>query len=245
MRYTTIDKVVRGVLLQKGYPIHFYVQCLVYAARCFEEISFDSIGNIRSKKLEINEFGEVIIPGDCVDVIAAGLINGQYLQPTVHATGMNRLENFDSNGDRATYGEGEVLNGIVPANVVTWNGHGENVGRRFGHRGRRTDVFQVIPERNVIQFDEQVDADYAVIQYISDGSESDNATMIHPYAIQTLEDYIKWQLKENGRSYSEYDKDRMRRIFEHSHMVLRARMNPLTMDDIRAIIKKNTHGSIK
>jgi hypothetical protein len=129
--------------------------------------------------------------------------------------------------------------------TVRWNDHLEFTGRYFGARVDRSDSFKVIPERNEIQLHNNIQANDIVLEYISDGSAIDNATQINPYAKATLEAYINWKYKENNRSYSEGERDRAQRQFDHQHRILRGRMNDMTMSDLRAIIYRNTSGAPK
>lgn len=328
MKYTSLDKVVKGYLLQRGYPIHFYIDFLVYAQRGFEEISFDTIGNIQTKKLPINSYNAVTLPDDYMDWIKVGITNGQFIRPLVNRQGMNRLNNYDANGSLAflstitggsaytngTYnavaltggtGTGATGNITVAGGVVTmvtlvnsgkgytdgdvlsasaaniggtgsgftvvssikipfgepdaqyisswpwygytieWNDRLEYTGRNYGERLDRSDTFKVLPERNEIQLHNSIKATDIILEYISDGSAVNNATQITPYAKATLEAYINWKHKENGRSYGEGERLRAQRQFDHQHRILRARMNPLTIQDIKASIYMATSGAPK
>lgn len=247
MKYTTLHKVITGYLLQRRYPIHFYVEFLIYAQRCFQEIHYDTLGNVRTKKLPINEYGAVTLPCDFMDWCKIGVPNGQFVKPLANRPGLSRLNNFDSNGTKIAYPEvNNVFNGIYGGwNTVRYNDQLESVGRNYGSRGNQLNTFKVLLDRNEIQVNIDIQANEIVLEYISDGQESDNATKITPYAISTLEAYINWKMKENGRSYSEYERTRAQRQFDQQHRILRARMNPLSIADIKSIINKHSHGGIK
>jgi hypothetical protein len=327
MKFTSLDQVVKGYLLQRRYPFHFYIDFLIYAQRCFEEISFDSIGNVRTKKLTINSYNAVTLPDDYMDWIKVGVENGQFVKPLINRPGINRLNNFSSGnvvefgqitagadypngtytnvpltggtGTGATaditislgtvpivtlvsqgqgYTDGDILSASntdlggtgtgfsVVASLkvpfpavgneftsswpwygftVQWNDRLEYTGKNYGARVDRTDTFSIIPERNEIQLHNDIDATSIILEYISDGSEIDNATQITPYAKSTLEAYMNWKHKENGRSYGEGERLRAQREFDHQHRILRARINPLTIQDFKAAIYRNTSGAPK
>jgi hypothetical protein len=320
MMYTTLDKVVKGYLLQRKFPIHWYIDFLMYCQRGLEEISMDSIGNIRTVKLTLNSYGSVAVPTDYMDWVKIGVPVGQYVRPLNSRGGMNPLNNYTndrfinslgpivpgSGYHNATFtnvpltggtGTGATANITVSGTAVTavtmvnkgsaysigdvlstladnlggtgsgfsvtvlaidssekipfaddffssvcsdywWNGpYG------FGYYGSRfsgSDSFEVVPERNEIQFNNNVNSNDIILEYISDGSSSDNATQITPYAKATLEAYINWKYKENNRSYGEGERQRAQRQFEHQHTILRARVDPITMSDIKRAIYRNT-----
>lgn len=257
MKYTSLDTIVRGVLLQTKRPIHYYIDYLVYGQRCLEELGFDILGNVRSALLDINSYNAVTIPCDCMDWVKVSFLSGEYVRPMVQRPGLNRLNNFDkSTGDKVPWPDWfdksfiEMFgNGVTTwSNTTLYNDHWEMIGRQYGSAGRVQNGFKVLAgagQRNEIQFEDCIKADKIVLDYISDGSECDNATMINPYAKQTIEDYIKWQYKENARSYSGGEKQEARLLFEKSARRLRSRMNPMTIDDFRSIVQRNTHGSLK
>jgi hypothetical protein len=327
MKYTTLDKVVKGYLLQKRYPIHFYIDFLVYAQRCFEEISMDSIGNVRTQKIPINSYFAATLPSDYMDWIKVGVENGQFVKPLINRPGINRLNNFTigniiefsattpgteytngtysgvsltggtgtgatadiivSNGGVSSvtlkaqgtnYTDGDILSALA-SNIggtgtgftataslkipfpsvgagfvaswpwfgyeVQWNDRLEYTGKSYGMRVDRKDSFSVIIERNEIQLHNCIKATDIILEYISDGSEIDNATQINPYAKSTLEAFINWKIKENGRSYGEGERQRAQQLFNQQHQILRARMDPLTVQDLRASIYRNSSGAPK
>lgn len=328
MKYTTLDIVVKGYLLQKKYPIHFYIDFLIYAARCFEELHFDTLGNIRTARIPVNDYNAARLPDDYMDWTKIGVENGQFIKPLIQRR-MNRRNNYTTNGIISSftlaggegytdgtyndtpltggfgtgavanitveggkvavvtvtagqdYAQGDVLTGLTggtgfaitvnsvvgsdkisfPNNQVNppsynfftnfygyylnYNDHLEYTGRDYGGKANRADSFDVFPERNEIQLNNNLGASYIVLEYISDGSEIDNATQITPYAKSTLEAYINWKVKENSRSYGEGERQRAEQLFIKEHKRLRARMSDLTLNDIRASIYKNSSGAPK
>lgn len=242
MKFTSLDKIVRGVLLQKRWPIHFYIECLVHAQRCLEEISFDSLGNVRTVKLDINEYGAATLPCDYMDFCKIGIPNGQKVIPLSQNSGITRLNNYDASGNKVLF---PTNNSSNTSSFVWFNDNLEQTGRFYGYAGNAGQSFKILKERNEIQVDNALAANSIILEYISDGSESDNATKINPYAKSTIESYIFWKYKENSRSVGEGERQRARHSFDHDHKILRARLNPLTITDIKTIFRRHTHGSIK
>lgn len=252
MRYTSLHKVVTGYLLQKRYPIHFYVEFLVYAARGLNELHFDTLGLVRTVKLPINDYNAITLPCDFMDWTKIGIPNGQFIKPLANRSSMTRLNNYDEQGDKIAYNsDDETIFGTLFSlhgglgYSVRYNDKLESTGRVYGSRGNQTNTFKYLRERNEITVDSDIAATEVVLEYISDGQEADNATQITPYAIATLEAYMNWKHKENGRTYNEGERMRAQRQFDHQHSLLRARMNPLTIDDIKAILNKHSHAGLK
>lgn len=331
--YTNLDKIVKGYLLQRRLPIHWYIDFLIYAQRCFEEITFDTIGNVRVQRLPINELGAATLPADFMDWTKVGVQNGQFIKPLFQRNGINRLKNYENFGVIATlgiplggslytdgtynnvplingsgtgatanivvagaqvtvctlvnpginYAVGDILSALntdlgstgsgfsIPVATITqtnqttfpdavgafgniygWWGYTihyndklEFTGRMYGAAIDRTDSFKIIPERNEIQLHQNLCATEIILEYISDGSEIDNATQVNPYAKATIEAYINWKYKENNRSYGEGERQRAQMQFDHQQRILRGRTNHITIADIKSIIYRNTLGSPK
>lgn len=248
MRLYTLDNIVRSALLRKGYPIHFYMQFLKYGADCLRELNFDSLNNVRSIKLELNEYNAIPLPCDYVDWIKVAVENGQMVRPYAQQDGYNRLNNFDEDGNKALYATPSNVNETpLPIYEEAVNMNGESMGRQFGFKGGNNPYgFKVLRERNggEIQFDITATGSI-ILDYISDGMESDAATEIHPYAQATIEAYIFWQLKEHNRSYSPSERQLAKEQYDKEHRILRARLFSFSMTDLRRILQQNYGGAVK
>jgi hypothetical protein len=129
--------------------------------------------------------------------------------------------------------------------TIQWNDRLEYTGKNYGARVNRADTFSIIPERNEIQLHNDIKATSIILEYISDGSEIDNATQITPYAKSTLEASMSLQEEENKSKPNQGLLERKQRKFDQQHTILRARINPLTIQDFKAAIYRNTSGAPK
>lgn len=249
MRVTTLDTIVKGLLIKKQYPIHFYIQFLFLATRAFEELHFDTLNNIQTVKLTANEFGEVELPCNCMDIVKVGVPSGQYVRNLYQREGINSLPNYDSNDNQVLYGQSDfdlkILDNIFFRNYLIYPF--DNRGLRFYGLGSNdeTQSFKYVPERNKIVLDQSIGHKEIIAQYITDGTDADNATMVDPRAKATIESYVMWQYKESSRAYNEGEKERAKQLFQSDHARLRARKNPLTKEDIIAIVRGAAKGTPK
>jgi len=244
MTFTNLDSICRNTLLKRGYPMHYYLQFLVYAAAGLRELSMDSIAVINTKLIPVDQnTNEADLPNDYMDFIEVGVPVGQKIKPLVRGNTLNSLPSYTSNFTQQEYFQRDSSGNNLyyypfPLywNTVVWNSYGENIGRLFGWgAGNPSDTFAVIPERNVIKINEGMSATNIVLQYISDGTSADAATQITPYAFDTIYKYIIWQHKENNRTYSEGERMRAKMEFKDAHGVLRARVNGITLDEVKRI----------
>lgn len=244
----SLDVIVRSSLLRKGYPIHFYMQFLKYAMDAHREFTFDTMQNIRSIKLPLNEYNAIPLPVDFVDWVKVGLANGQSVRPLAQGDGYNRLNNYDDAGNPALYATpSTIAENALPMYEEAINLNGEAVGRQFGYMGgNNPNTFKVLRERNggEIQFDISASGDI-ILDYISDGLSADADSQIHPYAAAAIEAYINWQMKENSRAYNMGEKEQAKQLYDYEYRTLRGRLMSFTLTDLRRVLHQNYSGTIK
>lgn len=247
MRFTSLDKIIRRTLLAKRLPLHYYVEFLVHASTCLRELTFDSLRIINTVELTLNDYYAADLPCDYIDWTKVGLKIGQFVQPITQRESINRLRNQDSQGNYIPYQDPATYNMDFPF----WPGYwmfqnvddlGENIGRMFGwNTGLVPDGFKILKERNQIQFLETARTSTYVLEYISDGQTSDNASQVDQYAWSTIEGFINWKRSPNA------DNDHSPEAYNYKNLrrQLRARMSELTLYDIRQIMYRNYSAAIK
>lgn len=253
MKWTSLDTIVKGMLIAKGYPIHYYGQFLYFGARAYEELHFDSLQSIKTVKLPVDQTDKTVqLPCDCMDIVKIGVPTGQFIRPMTYRPGLNPLSNYDDDGNPTLYGQSTTFSSnyydgsFFRGYGLYFNENGEFRGRFFGYgNGDNAMSFTLRKEEGIVRIHEGNTADHIILQYITDGSSVDNLTMITPYAKSAIEAYITWKVKENSRVYGIGERMEARRQWEHQHQVLRARLNQMSAEDIRQIVRKNTRSSIK
>jgi hypothetical protein len=239
MKLYTLDKIVRSALMDRGYPLHFYIQFLQYGIDAFRMLNFDVLQSVKSVRLQINSYKAATLPCDYVDYVRVGNEAGQYIQPWgERRDSFNRLNKFNSDGNKIAYGDIEAVNGLLPGD---WDGFwysnyvndkGEHLGRIFNNFPTFRDSFVILRERNEIQLDTSYTGTEIVMDYISDGMSSDATTAVHPYAIDCIKAYIYWKMKEHSRAYNLGDRQTSKDEFYNQLRLLRARMNGIDEIDI-------------
>lgn len=252
--YSSLDNIVRGFLLNKQYTLHWYVQCLKYASDCLRELSMDDLQVVNSTVLKLNAYFAAPLPDGYIDWIRVGIENGQYVKPLTQIDGMNRTYNYGSDGNPKPWpqlreGQSDLAYFGVPYLTFfsnSYNSRGENTGALYGFRSDGSPyIFQVMRERNEIQFDSTISFNKFVMDFISDGRTSSAATRVDPYAEKTIEDWMDWQLDENNRSVPAGEKERKFDKYVGSRTILRARKNDMGPAEILNSMRKNYTGTIK
>lgn len=233
MNWTTLHAIVTGLLLQRGYPVHFYIDFLVYGMRAFEELHFDVLKNVNVQKITLDDYNEGNLPADYMDIVKAGVPDGQYIRQ-MSGIALNPTENTDASNNRIPWPGSSGYSSAL--NTIVFNEHGEFTGRLYGLRGISDESYQVNISRGKIQVNQQYRGGHIYLFYITDGSSPSNATMVHPYAKSAIEAYIVWQYKANRRTYSPGEAEAEERRFVRSRKRLVSRLSGLTMTDIRRAI---------
>lgn len=245
MIYQSLDNITRSMLLQKGLPLHWYVQFLKYAADCFRELCYDSMRAVNTVELSIDQRNKAAnLPCDYIDWVEVGIPQGQFIKPLVQRNTITNLTNYTTQGQPTTYG----VPTTAPQDFYFWPGYwwysniddlGENLGRMFGGSPWQANGFKVIKERGQIQFDEAIPSAVVVLVYVSSGMTMNNTTRIDPLAQACIEAAIDWKYKLHSKRFSPGEAEQ---AFQHYKIELRrfrARKNEITPWDLRQAIYKN------
>ncbi len=254
----SLDKIVRNLLMKRGYPPHQYIKMLVYAKDALREIAFDCpILPARYKCLSVDQTTMTAqLPDDFVDKIRVSVRVGQYIVPLVEDSNLQTIPNYNSSFEVSPYSDGvqepssqtDSSYGYYNSSwgyaspywyLVNWNAWGENTGRLFGGIAAYSDTYKINKTDNSIKINENLDIEEVVLEYISNGMDADSATHIDAYAQMAIEQFCMWQFKEHNRTYSEGEAQVAYNDYKEEVRKLRGRLNPLTMDDLRRIIDKN------
>jgi hypothetical protein len=247
MLFGNLDMIVKNRLLSKRLPLHFYLESLVHAANCIRQLNIDTLKIINTVELTVNSYGAIDLPDDFMDDVGLALPVGGLLQPIHKKDSITPIRYRDSTGAfvAPTNDAGsENQFWFNPNQYWLWNVNefGESTGRYFGaNGGAPLNGWKVIKERRQIQLTGTFTSDTAVLMYISDGQNPDNATMVDMMAFDTINSYSDWQASPNAtniRSAEAYKYFNDRRI-------LRARLNPITVADIKNILYSSYTAAIK
>ncbi len=237
--------------MNRRLTLHWYVPVLKLVSDCLRELAMDDLKICNSKLLVLNSYNAAPIPDDYMDYIRIGTRNGQYVKPMTQNDGYNRMYNYDQGGNPIPFpttqsGDLELAVFGIPFlsyYVNSYNARGENVGGLYGYRTDGSPfTFDIIQERNEIQFDANLGFEHAVMDYISDGRSSTAATKIITYAEATIEEYVYDALDRHSRPGAP---QQMSPRYVGARTVLRGRLNDLTTDDYINIYRNTYNASPK
>jgi|SRR5690242_14268475 len=247
---TTLDQIVRRTLLECGYPIHWYCEFLYHASTFLRERSFDTLQIINTVNLPIGGDASMNLPQDFVDDVCVCVPSGQSITKLPKQDWITPIRLHDStSGQFITY-ENQTPNPLTTFYgfpLAGWNwffnvdSFGFPTGRFFGATGGISDGYAVFKQQRRIQMTSGFANSNAVLIYISDGQSVDAATQIDTEAFMATQSYIIWKQspnKHNPMSPEALD-------YSNQCRLLRARMNDLTITDIRNEFHKGYTATIK
>lgn len=247
MVLSNLDTIVRRWLLEKGLPIHYYMEALFHASTALRELSFDTLKIINVANLPVNNYAAIDLPSDYKDDIAVCVNYGGVLSELPKQKWINPIRLHDATTGSFELSSTNIANNLQGVffgqsnNYWSWfwniSDYGESTGRFFGAKGGTSQGYKVVLERRQIQLTENFADSNVVLLYISDGQSADNATQIDSYAISCIQAYIDWKrspnsaLKDSGEARTFYNEKRL----------LRARLDDMTLVDIKNVL----HNSYK
>jgi hypothetical protein len=251
MRLTTVDIIARRSLLELGLPIHYYCEFLFHLSSGIRELSFDTLNIVNTVNIAVNEYGAADLPDDYVDDVGVFMEYGLALRQIPHQSNINPLRVHNGTTGlfepHATPEQIQQSNGVgfIGSSSYMWfwnvNEWGERTGRYFGTPGGTVSGYTIVKERRQIQFTGGFENTNAILQYISDGQSSDNATQITPKAIACLQAYANWKRSPNASIKDSAEA----RTFYNEKRLLRARENELLIIDIKNILRNSYMASPK
>jgi hypothetical protein len=224
LMYVGNDKLVNNV---DRYTVLFH------AKRAIQELNYDALRNIKVLELQLGTQLKMVLPPDYVNYVRISLLrNGVLFQLTENRSVMSATAYLqDNNLDIIFDLNGEVVTGTSKLDILRqdsqlytgpgsynnsygWNYNGDwyfgyGIGGRYGlatDEANSNPKFTINRAAGVIDFSSGVQDGYIVLEYISDGMENgdDSLITINKLAEEYIYNYLKWAVLSNKTSVQEY-----------------------------------------
>jgi hypothetical protein len=224
LMYVGNDKLVNNV---ERYTVLFH------AKRAIQELNYDALRNIKVVELHLNDRLKMVLPPDYVNYVRISLLRGGVLfQLTENRTIMSATAYLQDNDYDIIFDlNGEVVTGTSKVDMMrldkqlytgpgpyngsygwAYNGDwyfGYNIGGRYGLQtdtANRNPKFTINKAAGVIDFSTGVEDGYIVLEYVSDGMENgdDSLITINKLAEEYVYNYLKWAILSNKTGVQEY-----------------------------------------
>jgi hypothetical protein len=231
---TTIDSIVRSVILERGLMPHDYIRLLSFGLSCLKELEIDSIGKVKTITLKPDEFSQAPLPCDYVDWVRVGQPSGEYF---IQFGPTNKLMRNKQLVDGQYTPRESVTLGWESSYVYDW--FDRNCSQpRFGGNPPRNDEFMILEEQGLVQFKvgytegDEIQMDYI---YFDKTSASSN---VHKYAEETIKAYMIYKYLLSFPKVQPYDKAEAKRDYENQRTILDRRLNDLTPEVVKRLFAR-------
>jgi hypothetical protein len=224
LMYVGNDKLVNNV---ERYTVLFH------AKRAIQELNYDALRNIKVLELHLGEQLKMVLPPDYVNYVRISMLrNGVLFKLTENRTVMSATAYLQDNDNQIIFdSNGQVVTGQSKLDILRqeaslytgpgpYNGgygwaydgnwyFGYAVGGRFGlatDEANSNPKFTINKAAGVIDFSSGVENGYIVLEYISDGMENgdDSLITINKLAEEFIYNYLKWAVLNNKYGVQEY-----------------------------------------
>jgi len=206
--YVTLDKIVRQALIANGEEsLHKYARYLQFGMEGAKDFYMDSAQDVKTVRLTMDAVKQVELPLDFVDWVKVGVVIGDRIKVMGVCDTLPILTVRDDCGALQPYTSNVPANSI-PIDSILYGGYyffnytnewGELTGKLYGIGGGYTDIgyFRVLRnlgDHGVIQFNSDVNTTDVYLEYISNGFDPKEETIINSYAEKCIQFYIHWRV---------------------------------------------------
>ena len=249
---TTIDSLVRNVLMELNLPIHFYFRAATIGIRTMRDLNLGTLPYVKTARLTVDAFNECDIPTDLVDWIKVGTQKGAEITPMGENKSYNRLPNLDDTDTQVSYNQptGHTVSINSSFNNYTFgkavNDYGEINGKMFGlGGGTRSDEFKFFPERaKILVGGSLTEGDILYIEYVAYDT-SQFYTGIPVVASAFVEQSIKFNFARYDRTGRLGDINREQQILTTEKRKLKAALKSIDKESMLRLFRSNYKQSIK
>lgn len=240
--FVTLDSIVKSALMDIGESMHRYEQFKHWAIEAYRDFHFDLSQEVKTAYLPLTAWKAVELPVDYVDFVMIGVnINGDIRV----FTNDDRIALPDEaiiDGDPDDAEEEGDLPLTTTQRMYFYNitSRGEDAGQLYGLLAKNNGVgyYKFNKERREIQFSPHINGDTTVyLEYISDGIDPCEKTVVNVYAAKLIKLYIHWQRHFFAKSSTRSDKDLAEKTYYNEFNRVRSRMEPITIADVLEVAR--------
>lgn len=249
MILSTADKIMRGWLLKRGYPIHFYSEVAFHTCECIKMLCEDTLQVIQSANIPVESDGSVYLPDDFSDDLGLFLPIGGVLSPLAKQDYISPLRIHDTTTGQFV----PPIDVTAPASIQqffgfpsTWqyfwnvDDYANFQGRQFGGHGGTEMGYKVFREQRRIQVTYSFGGS-VVLLYVGDGGSANNASQVDSRAVSCIQSFIDWQRSPNAAIKDSYEAH----TFYNEKRRLRSLLNDTNITDIKNIFRRGYTAGIK
>lgn len=240
--YVTLDSIVRSALADIGEGMSRYEQFKHYAIEGHREFHFDLSQEIKTTQLSLTAWKAIELPPDYVDWVIIGVvINNQIAAFTrdekisLYHDDSDPLDGFpDARTGDNSYPSYDLSSERLYLAPPT-SKYGEDPGQLYGLTVKSNGVgyFKENRQRREIQFNTNIDGSTKVyLEYISDGYNPCESTVVNLYAAKLIKLYIHWMRTKFAKSSTLWQIQLAEKDYWNQFYKVQNRIQKVTIDDV-------------
>lgn len=244
--FVTLDQVVKSALMDIGESMHRYEQFRHWVIEGYLDFHLDLAQEVKTAYLPLTAWKSVQLPLDYVDFVQIGIVvNGEIRV----FTNDDRIALPDQDliqADPPTPTEEETLpNTNYPYDASRYyfynlTNRGEDPGQLYGLtvKGNGVGYYRINTERREIQFSPKVAGDTSIyLEYISDGINPCEKTVVNIYAAKLLKLYAHWQRHTYSKSSTGLEKREAKDNYWNEFYKVQNRIQKITAADVLEVMR--------
>ncbi len=235
----TLDSCIRSAIMDIGASIERYEQFKHWAIEGYRQFHFDLAQEIKTVSLDLTAWKAIEWPIDYVDWVMVGVVIDNQIRVFTHD---DRISLYRADEDLDGYPDALVTTSppAVQESVPYWfwnnrNSQGQDTGQLYGLTVKDNGIgyFKPNRERREFQFSPSVDATRPVyLEYITDGYDPCEKTMVNVYAARLIKLFIHWQRHEYAKSSNGMEKERAKDMYDKELYKVQDRIQKITIADV-------------
>jgi len=236
-----------------------------HAQRAMQELSYDTVDNVKAIEVEVPPSLSIPIPHDFVSYVRLTAVDNAGIErplkpaditsaptPILQDSDYNYL--YDNNDELLIATESEAIkkfqktdqykgNSINPTEeTFLEEGYGYNVdfGKRYGidpQRATKNDLFVIDQRRGLISFSNGVKGKIIILKYVSDGLNIDGDSKIHKFAEEAAYKFIALAIMSAKANIPEYQINRLKKEKKAAMRSAKLRLANLNIEDLTQIMR--------
>ena len=244
-KYYKISATVDQFLIDNELGSGWFQKALSWALYGLRELHLDSWADIKTRLLDVTDRKTAILPGDFVDWTKIGVRRGQYVITLGVNDDLNLLPRTTSS---------ETVSGLLSQNLPNGLDFGNYSGYLFSNYGGSSfpSYGDGLPSKGHFKIHDNgnckeilLDYDYAFdkvyLEYITDGFDPCEETILHPYYVDYILKFMEYKFEEkNNPNRTEASIFRKGQDLHWAEKKVRMRKNDLDPRTLLTITRANT-----
>ena len=236
-----------------------------HAQRTLQELSYDTIDNVKAIEVEVPPSLSIPIPHDFVSYVRLTAVDEAGFErplkpadvtsaptPVLQDDKYNYL--YDNKENLLIATESEAIkrfknnksgeNKLQDASELTFleEGYGYNVdyGKRYGidpQKATKNELFVIDQRRGVISFSSGVKGKILILKYVSDGLNIDDDSKVHKFAEEAMYKSIALAIMSAKANIPEYQINRLKKEKKAAMRSAKLRLANINMEDLTQVMR--------